>query len=307
MGQDRSDLQQSLDDYQQFVARRIADGVQRAFNNLRPAEMAFGTAEAPEHVFNRRWFMQPGTVPANPFGTTDLVKMNPPAGSPNLTEPAGPTDPTVSFLAFREPGGGPISVFSAYSLHYVGGVRGTDISADYYGMYCERLARLLGGQEQDPPLVALMANGTSGDINNINFRQPRPGKKPYEQMRFVADDVAKKVHAALENLKYSDQISLAARYREPTLRWRHPTEEQLAWAKQTDGRRAKGAARRRSLVYLRPASTASWPSIRRRQRFPFRRCGSATFVSGRCRARCFAKLVWSSNAAARSSRRSWSS
>ena len=107
------------------LRRRIADGVQRAFNNLRPAEMAFGTAEAPEHVFNRRWFMQPGTVPANPFGTTDLVKMNPPAGSPNLTEPAGPTDPTVSFLAFREPGGGPISVFSAYSLHYVGGVRGT--------------------------------------------------------------------------------------------------------------------------------------------------------------------------------------
>src|SRR5688572_19448201 len=45
MGQDRFQLQQSLDDYQQFVAKRIADGVQRAFNNLRPAEMAFGTAE----------------------------------------------------------------------------------------------------------------------------------------------------------------------------------------------------------------------------------------------------------------------
>ena len=40
-----------------------------------------------------------------------------------------------------------------------------------------------------------MANGTSGDINNINFRQPRPPQKPYEQMRFVADDVAAKVHA----------------------------------------------------------------------------------------------------------------
>jgi neutral ceramidase len=234
MGQDRFQLQQSLDDYQQFVAKRIADGVQRAFNNLRPAQMAFGTAEAPEQVFNRRWFMQPGTVPANPFGTADLVKMNPPAGSPNLTEPAGPTDPTVSFLAFREPGGGPISVFSAYSLHYVGGVPGNEISADYYGMYCERLARLLGSQEQHPPLVAMMANGTSGDINNINFRQPRGSKKPYEQMRYVADDVAKKVHAALEKLSYSDRISLAARYREPALRWRHPTEEELAWAKRTE-------------------------------------------------------------------------
>lgn len=234
MGQDRLRPDPTLDDYQRFVAQRIADGVQRALNKLRPAEMAFGTAEAPEHVFNRRWFMQPGTVPDNPFGTTDLVKMNPPAGSPNLTEPAGPTDPTVSFLAFREPGGGPISVFSAYSLHYVGGVPGSDISADYYGVYCRRLAQLLGGPEQDPPFVALMANGTSGDINNVNFRQPRPRKEPYEQMRHVADDVAHKVHAALEKLAYSNRISLAARYREPTLRWRHPTPEQLAWAKKTE-------------------------------------------------------------------------
>src|SRR4051812_7530063 len=143
MGQDRFQHEQKLDDYQQFVAQRIADGVQRAVNNLRPAQMAFGTAEVPEHVFNRRWFMQPGTVPPNPFGTTDLVKMNPGAGNPNLTEPAGPTDRTISFLAFREPEGGPISVFSAYSLHYVGGVGSGDISADYYGMYCGQLQRLL--------------------------------------------------------------------------------------------------------------------------------------------------------------------
>ena len=44
--------------------------------------------------------------------------------------------------------------------------------------------------KQDPPMVAMMANGASGDINNINFLHPRPRKKPYEQMRFVADDLA---------------------------------------------------------------------------------------------------------------------
>src|SRR5436190_2911207 len=141
LGRDRFNHEQKLDDYQQFVAQRIADGVQRAVNNLRPAQIAFGTAEAPEHVFNRRWFMQPGTVPPNPFGTADLVKMNPGAGNPNLTEPAGPTDPTISFIALREPAGRPIAVFSAYSLHYVGGVGAGHISADYYGMYCDHLKR----------------------------------------------------------------------------------------------------------------------------------------------------------------------
>ena len=63
LGQDRLKHEQTLDDYQRFVAKRIADGVVRALNNCRPAEIAFGTAEAPEHVFNRRWHMRPGTVP----------------------------------------------------------------------------------------------------------------------------------------------------------------------------------------------------------------------------------------------------
>jgi hypothetical protein len=159
--------------------------------------------------------------------------MNPPGGSPNLVKPAGPTDPTVSILAVREPGGRPIAVFSCYSLHYVGGVGPGDISADYYGVYCQQLERVLGGDTQDPPLVALMANGTSGDINNINFRQPRPRKPPYEQMRFVAGDLVAKVQAALAKVQYQDRVTLAARYRELPIATRRPTAEQMAWAKKT--------------------------------------------------------------------------
>ncbi len=273
LGKDRLKPEQTLDEYQRFVARRIADGVSRAVNNLRPAQVAFGAVDVPEHVFNRRWHMRPGTVPANPFGTSDLVKMNPPAGSPNLVEPAGPIDPTVSFIAVREPNGAMISVFAAYSLHYVGGVGSADISADYYGVFSEQLKRLIegdaasslspasgerarvsgptkvdpatkpphpdplsrsGGEGVDrPPFVAMMANGTSGDINNINFRNPRPGKKPYEQIRFVAEDVAAKVHGAMAKLKYQDNLTLAARYREPAIVWRKPTPEQRKWTEET--------------------------------------------------------------------------
>lgn len=232
LGKNRFQHEQELDEYQRFVAQRIADGVQRAVNNLQPAEIGFGTAEAPEHVFNRRWYLKPGTMPPNPFGGIDQVKMNP-SGSENLVEPAGPTDPTVSFLAVREPGGRPISVFAAYSLHYVGGVASGHISADYYGMFCSHLAKLMEAEHQEPPFVAMMANGTSGDINNINFRQPRPRQQPYEQMRHVAEDVASKVHAALAKVQYRSDVTLAARYRELTLAWRRPTDEQMEWAKKT--------------------------------------------------------------------------
>ena len=247
LGHDRFKHEQTLDDYQKFVANRIADGVARAVNNLLPAELAFGTAEAPEHVFNRRWYMKPGTVPENPFGQIDQVKMNPPAGNANLVEPAGPTDPTISLIAIREPDGAPISVFTAYSLHYVGGVGNGHISADYFGMYCEHLKSLLNVQRQDPSFVALMANGTSGDINNINFRQPRPGKKPYEQMRFVAEDVAKKVHAAMSKLEYRRDIKLGAKYREPEIAFRRPDDEQTTWAKETS---AKGAKSKSDLSFI---------------------------------------------------------
>jgi hypothetical protein len=184
-------------------------------------------------VFNRRWYLKPGTMPLNPFGELDQVKMNPGAGSPNLVEPAGPTDPTISFLSVRGMDGKPISVFTAYSLHYVGGVGDGHISADYFGMYCSHLGRLLEAEHQDPPFVALLANGTSGDINNINFRQPRPKQDSYAQMRIVAEDVAAKVHQALAKVEYKKHVTLDARYRELPLAWRRPTPEQSAWAKAT--------------------------------------------------------------------------
>ena len=76
-------------------------------------------------------------MPPNPFGKIDQVSTNPPVASPDLIEPAGPVDPAVSILALREPGGRLISVYCAYSLHYVGGTGPAHISADYYGMFCE--------------------------------------------------------------------------------------------------------------------------------------------------------------------------
>ncbi|MCO6458754.1 MAG: neutral/alkaline non-lysosomal ceramidase N-terminal domain-containing protein [Pirellulaceae bacterium] len=247
LGRDRLKYEQTPDDYQKFVARRIADGVARAVHDLRPAELAFGTAEAPEHVFNRRWSMRPGTMPENPFGGTDLVKMNPPAGSENLVQPAGPTDPVVSFLAVRELDGPPISVFASYSLHYVGGVGDGHVSADYFAVFSEELARLLDADRQQPPFVAMLSNGTSGDINNINFRQPRGRKQPYEQMEYVGRDVAAKVHAALEKLEYRSDVPLAARYRLLPVAWRKPDAEMRQWAERT---LAAGPQSPRDLSYI---------------------------------------------------------
>ena len=106
----------------------------------------------------------------NPFGgTNDLVKMNPPIESPNLIEPAGPTDPEVTVVSLQSPDGRPIALLADYSLHYVGTSHDEEISADYYGAFADRIQQVLGAGRHDPPFIALLANGTSGDINNLNL------------------------------------------------------------------------------------------------------------------------------------------
>jgi hypothetical protein len=226
-------LPEKLNDYQKAVARRIADTARCALNNLEPAHIGWASAEAPEHVFNRRWHLKPGTMPVNPFGNTDdVVKMNPARGSPDLVKPAGPTDPEVFLIAVRTPAGRPIALFANYSLHYVGGVRDADISADYYGIFNDRVQELLGADRQEPPFVSILSNGTSGDINNIDFTRKGEKIQPYEKMRAVADDVAGKVCAAYRTIAWRERATLGAAFEEIELRFRLPTPEQLARAKE---------------------------------------------------------------------------
>ncbi len=237
MGTNRFRINTPLDDYQQFVARRIADGVRRAINSLAPARIGWATGNEPKHVFNRRWFLKPGTMPVNPFGSTnDLVKMNPARASKDLDRPAGPTDPEICLVSVQSPEGRPLAVLANYSLHYVGGVGNGHISADYYGMFCDRLQQLLGADRQRPAFVAMLANGTSGNINNIDFTKPAERMASYEKMRVVADDVAAVAFKALQGVKHHDWVPLGGQLRELELGTRRPTPEQISRAKEVLGR-----------------------------------------------------------------------
>lgn len=217
--------------YLEFLADRIADGVRRAVHNLAPARIGWGVGREPNQVFNRRWRMKPGTIAPNPFGgTNDLVKMNPPIESPDLIEPAGPTDPEVPVVAVQSLDGRPMALLANYSLHYVGTDRDWEVSADYFGAFADRIGQLLGADRQDPPFVALLSNGTSGDINNINFRKRRPPQPPYEQVRLVADAVAAEVRRVCTAMTYRDCVPLSVRETELKLGVRRPSPEEVTRA-----------------------------------------------------------------------------
>lgn len=218
--------------YQRFLARRIADGVRRALNNLAPAQLGHGSAAVPGQVFNRRWKMKPGTIAPTPLGvTTDQVKTNPGVKNPNLVEPAGPTDPEVAFISVQLADGKPLALLANYSLHYVGGVGPGHISADYFGVFSRRIGELLGAGEAEPPFVGLMSNGTSGDINNIDFRGGQEKQPPYGRIKIVAEEVAQAVAAAVKQVEHRSNLRLAAAQKEVELGLRLPTAAELAAAR----------------------------------------------------------------------------
>lgn len=218
--------------YTTFLSQQIAKGIQQAHAQLEPAEIGWTVGNDPTQLFNRRWKLKPGTVPADPFGgTTDTVKMNPGIGNKNLVEPAGPVDPQVSILSVRSPNGRPIALLANYSLHYVGGV--PPLSADYFGAFAERIGELLNARDAKPAFVGIMSNGTSGDVNNVNFAgSPPPRREPYEQCKLVANSVAQAAMIAMQSMKYHAWVPLAAREREVELGVRLPRPEEVEAATQ---------------------------------------------------------------------------
>jgi neutral ceramidase len=252
-GSERSGAADLLDGYQTFLARRIADGIQRAINNLEPARVGWGSGSLPQQVFNRRWFMKPGPELSNPFGGTDKVRMNPPVRSPDLLKPAGPTDPEIGFLSVSSTSGRPIALLANYSLHYVGGVPNGHVSADYFGAFARTMTRLVAGGSLEtaavrpkpdttaafesgpavhaPPFVAMLSNGTSGDINNIDFRGGQKRLPEYVRMELVANQVAAEVFRAMQGIEYHDAPSLQMVQRELTLETRRPAPALVEWAR----------------------------------------------------------------------------
>jgi hypothetical protein len=218
-------------EYVKTLGARIADGIRRAAHNLAPARVGWGTGSVPQHVFNRRWHMKEGVKLPDPFGGVARVQMNPPQASANLVRPAGPTDPQLGILSVQTAEGRPLALLANYSLHYVGGVGGGDISADYFGAFADRVQQLLGADRLDPPFVAMMSNGTSGNINNINFRVAGEARPPYAQIRRVADDVATEAARVVSAIEYHASVPLAMREARLRLARRPTPKDEVAKAR----------------------------------------------------------------------------
>jgi neutral ceramidase len=230
-------LFQSLPDpsYTGSLAIRIADCVQLASARRRPARISWGVGREERLVFNRRYFMKPGTEWRDPFGALDEVKTNPGIGNPNVVRPAGPIDPDVAVLAVEGIDGRPISVITSYALHYIGDVGPRHVSADYFSVWGNSLTKLI--QQSRPGVsmegfVPILTNACSGDINNVNVLGPkRAPTPPYQHMHDVADTLASESHRVWRELRWQDWVPLRASVEELTLATRLPNPHEVTEAR----------------------------------------------------------------------------
>jgi hypothetical protein len=214
--------------YVQFLPGKIAEGIEKANERLAPARAGWGGENEPNQLFNRRWRMKEGVANPDPFGgTLDKVKMNPGRQNPGLLEPAGPTDPEVSVLSIRGADDKPLALLANYSLHYVGDV--PPLSADYFGVFAEVIRQKL---DAGAGFVGILSNGTSGDVNNINFREAAPKRMPGEQSRLVADAVATAAKKASDGAAFRGDVALTAAEAEIELGVRKPTAEEVKRAEE---------------------------------------------------------------------------
>lgn len=248
--------------YQVYLAEQIAASIVAAHQNLEPAEAGWAVGENDEQAFNRRWFV---TEPyENPFGvTTDKVRMNPGynKGGGKVSKPAGPVDPTLPMLAVRSSKGDkkPIGLLANYTLHYVGNPpRTADGKTQLSGDYFDRFARIMAEKVApgDESYVAILSNGTSGDINNIDYSSPAPEKKyaPGEKMLEVAQSVADSAFTAFETIEYRTDFPIEVVARELDLGVRKPDADDLARAHEILGspeQLINGNLRAREAIYAR--------------------------------------------------------
>ena len=225
--------------YEKLKYEKLEEAIVQAIQSMEPARVGFSSEDEPSEVRNRRWFLQPGTMPPNPLGKQDQVKTN--ANRNHLVKPAGPIDPEICVIDVRTNRHKPLALIANYALHYVGGVpkkadeNGREVgmaSADYFGEFSRIMPYRLGGVNPPANFVAMMTNGASGDINNLVFTGSRAPRSPFEQIRIVASKTADASWRAVRKIEnYDTKPLIATRQREVDLAYREPNEREISLAK----------------------------------------------------------------------------
>lgn len=209
--------------YAEFLSRQLVRVVRQAVEKLTPAEVGWVVTPTEGLTHNRQWILRADRVRPDPFGKpTVRSNMHPGYQNPDFVGPSGPVDPGLSILTVRSTTGKPLGMLANFSMHYFGSA---PVSADYFGRFCGIMESRIG--KNDPDYVAIMSQGTSGDLHWMNYAGPMVKTS----MDGYATAVADVATPALAKATYKADPTLAMAETTVTLGRRVPDDDRLAWAR----------------------------------------------------------------------------
>ena len=139
-----------IDEYKEFLKKRLADASAEAIKDLKPAKMGFITGWAPERVaYIRRYRMKDGSTWTCP-----------PVNDPNIDHAIGTLDQRVNVLRFDREGAESLAIMN-YGLH-ADCLNLDEISADWPGYMSDTFERAYPGTK------LMFLNGCEGDVGSTH-------------------------------------------------------------------------------------------------------------------------------------------
>lgn len=236
--------------YVPFLRDKLVEAIAAAQANLEPARIGFAKGNAADFTALRQWIRRPDRLAEDPFGNL-TVRANMHAGRnwDDVTGEAGPEDPDLSLISIQARDGRPLAVLGNFSMHYFGD---QDISADYFGLFCEGLKQRLAPEAAPgkAAFVGLMSHGCSGDIWRRDYTRPESWND-----KLTIDDYAKGLvdiaMTAYRSIRYRDDVDLAMTERRMTLNYRVPDKQRLEWAQRIVAGMSNRLAKTTTEVYAR--------------------------------------------------------
>ncbi len=177
-------------DYPSELVAGIVKAIKGADARIRPVQAQAGVAQQQGLSFNRRFHMKDGTV-----------RFNPGLLNPDIVRAAGPIDPGVGMVFFRDAGGE--EAFAGlvnFALH-LDTTGGTLYAADY-PYFVEQNLREKFGKD----FTLLFGTGTCGDINHFDVTT-----KEIRKPETIGATLGRTVAAGLTQAKAMNQPSLAVK------------------------------------------------------------------------------------------------
>ena len=158
-----------VEEYIEFLRGNIKEAAAMAVADLTDAKMGYGSGEAKNISFARRYIMKDGSI-----------KTNPGVNNPDIVKAVGVVDESVNVLRFDRVDGKKL-VFVNFATHpdVVGGCK---ISTDWPGLTRKVVEKAIDDS------LCIFVNGAQGDVNHVNVH-PKGGD--FNGMFNDFDDVAR--------------------------------------------------------------------------------------------------------------------